>query len=83
LVGVAPIFAQKSRAALTVVYYAVIGRGFSHPSDIFDSHRPLHFQPSLANASQLGFLPRIRQNTCGRWPALTVFSTQLIQKVPN
>ena len=27
----------------------------SRPSDIFDSHRPLHFQPSLANDSQLDF----------------------------
>jgi hypothetical protein len=46
LAGVAPISAQKSRAALMVVYNAVIGGGFSHPSDIFDSHRPLHFSLS-------------------------------------
>jgi hypothetical protein len=42
LAGVASFFTQKSRAAILFASNAMIIRCLRYPSDIFDSHRPLH-----------------------------------------
>jgi hypothetical protein len=40
----------------------------------FDSHHSLHFQPSLATGSQLGFRPRTRRDIGRRWLAMALVS---------
>ena len=49
----------------------------------FDSHRPLHFQPALANAGQVSFFPRISQKAGGRWLALAMFSHAVLSRLPG
>jgi hypothetical protein len=52
LAGVGLFFTHKSHAAAIRACNAMIRNGQWLPSDIFDSHHPLHSQPSLAKGSQ-------------------------------
>jgi hypothetical protein len=65
---------RKSHAARLVIRNSLILIDKIRVSDIFNSHHPLQSQPSLANASQLGLYPSIRQDVVGRWLALAVIS---------
>jgi hypothetical protein len=49
---VTPLLTRKSHATTIGACNAVIPNDYPLPDDVFDSHHPLHFQPSLANASQ-------------------------------
>jgi hypothetical protein len=55
-----------------ISYNSLFQMHLPHALDMFDSHRPLHFQ--LANASQRGFQPRIRQYVGRRWLVPAVVS---------
>jgi hypothetical protein len=48
-------FSHKNRTQLPSHLQPHDSKRLVRASGIFDSHRPLHFQPSLANASQLSF----------------------------
>jgi hypothetical protein len=48
------LFSHKNRTQLPSRLQLHDSTRLVRVSDIFDSHRPLHFQPSLANASQSG-----------------------------
>jgi hypothetical protein len=70
---VAPFFTQKSHAAPSRLQLHD-SKKLVRASGIFDSHRPLHFWPSLADAGQLD-LQLTSGGTLGtRWLALAVVS---------
>jgi hypothetical protein len=48
-------FSHKKRTQLPSRLQLHDSKRLVRASGIFDSHRPLHFQPSLANAGQLDF----------------------------
>jgi hypothetical protein len=55
LAVMATFFTPKSHAALFFARNLLIHLAGDRGRGMFDSHRPLQFQPTLANASQLDF----------------------------
>jgi hypothetical protein len=63
-------FSHKNRTQLPSRLQLQHSKRLMRASGIFDSHHPLHFPPSLANASQCSAQPRAALYIRRRWLAL-------------